>query len=198
MTEIDFDADGLVPCVVQDWQTGEVLTLAYMSRQSLRKTTETGETHFYSRTREEIWHKGATSGNRQRVRAIRYDCDADSLVCLVEPLGPACHTGKRSCFYRGQTDPGAFEALPELERTIAKRRQTPSPKSYTAGLLADPVRIREKISEEAEEVTRAADNESQTRVREEAADLLYHLAVLLALREVPLSEVFEELNGRRR
>jgi phosphoribosyl-ATP pyrophosphohydrolase/phosphoribosyl-AMP cyclohydrolase len=196
--KINFDTDGLVPCVVQDWRTGEVLTLAYMSRESLRKTTETKETHFYSRSRGEIWHKGETSGNLQQVRAIRYDCDADSLVCLVEPLGPACHTGERSCFYSGDTDPGAFEALPALERTIADRSEAARSESYTASLLAEPGRIREKVLEEAEEVTRAADTESQDRVREEAADLVYHLAVLLASEAVSVSEVFEELNARRR
>ena len=99
-TAVRFDEQGLVPCVMQDWRTGEVLTLAYMDDEALRRTRETGEIHFYSRSRDEIWHKGKTSGNVQRVLQIRYDCDGDALVALVEPAGPACHTGQRSCFYR--------------------------------------------------------------------------------------------------
>ena len=106
--EIAFDEDGLVPCVMQDWRTGEVLTLAYMNEEALRRTRETGEIHFFSRSRAELWRKGETSGNVQRVRQLRYDCDSDAVVALVEPSGPACHTGQRSCFYRdlgGSADP---------------------------------------------------------------------------------------------
>ncbi len=118
-----FDARGLVPCVVQDWATGEVLMLAYMNAEALRLTRSTGQMHFFSRSRQELWHKGATSGNTQAVKAIRYDCDADALLALVEPAGPACHTGERTCFHRGELDPGApHEALPQLERTIARPR----------------------------------------------------------------------------
>jgi phosphoribosyl-ATP pyrophosphohydrolase/phosphoribosyl-AMP cyclohydrolase len=210
---IRFDEHGLVPCVLQDWQTGEVLTLAYMNDEALRRTRETGEVHFFSRSREEIWHKGETSGNVQRVRQIRYDCDADALVALVEPGGPACHTGERSCFYRdldgtadpapdappaeGEPPPAGYEALGELERTLLDRRDRRPEGSYTAQLLDDPARIGAKVREEADEVARAADSEPDERVVEEAADLLYHLQVLLVSRGAPVAAVLETLNGRR-
>jgi phosphoribosyl-AMP cyclohydrolase / phosphoribosyl-ATP pyrophosphohydrolase len=212
--EIRFDERGLVPCVVQDWATGEVLTLAYMNDEALRRTRETGETHFYSRSREELWHKGETSGNTQRVRQLRFDCDADAIVALVDPAGPACHTGNRSCFYRdldGSSDgavdgaavPGepavaAPQAMSTLARTLDDRAAERPEGSYTVELLDDPPRIGEKVREEADEVARAAASESDERVASEAADVLYHLQVLLRSREVPLRSVLEELNGRRR
>jgi phosphoribosyl-AMP cyclohydrolase / phosphoribosyl-ATP pyrophosphohydrolase len=197
--KINFDAQGLVPCVVQDWRSGEVLTLAYMSRESLDRTAQTGETWFYSRSRDELWHKGATSGNVQAVKALRYDCDADAVLALVEPAGPACHTGERTCFHNGDHSLAPHEALPALERTIAERRAAADTgESYTARLLADPPFAGEKVREEAEEVTRAAREESDERVREEAADVLYHLDVLMAARGLSLSDAFEVLNARRR
>jgi phosphoribosyl-ATP pyrophosphohydrolase/phosphoribosyl-AMP cyclohydrolase len=196
--EPTFDDNGLIPCVVQDAGTGEVLTVAYMNEEALARTRETGETHFWSRSRQELWHKGETSGNVQKVQRIRYDCDADALVALVEPTGPACHTGERTCFYRGEMEPTAGEALATLERTIDERRAHPDPGSYTAELLADPPRIGEKVQEEAEEVARAAAGESDERLREEAADVLYHLTVLLSSRGLSLADAFEELNARRR
>jgi len=151
--QIAFDERGLAPCVVQDWSSGEVLTLAYMNEEALRLTRQTGEMHFFSRSRQELWHKGASSGNTQTVRAIRYDCDADALLALVTPAGPACHTGQRTCFHRGELDPNApHEALPTLERTIARRSATHPQGSYTAELLADPQLIGAKVREEAEEV----------------------------------------------
>ena len=204
MPEIAFDDRGLVPCVVQDWRTGEVLTVAYMNAEALERTRASGETHFYSRSRGELWHKGESSGNVQRVRDLRVDCDGDTLLALVEPAGPACHTGERTCFYRDADDAVAapraapHEALPALERTIAERVDVPAAESYTASLLADPPRIGAKVEEEAEEVVRAAAGESDERVREEAADVLYHLDVLLAARGMSVTEAFEELNGRRR
>ena len=210
---IRFDERGLAPCVVQDARTGEVLTLAYMNEEALRLTRESGETHFFSRSRGEIWHKGETSGNTQRVRQLRYDCDGDAIVALVEPAGPSCHTGQRSCFYRdldGTADPAVdgepapgepapleFEALPALERRIAARAEERPSGSYTAELLADPQRIGAKVREEAEEVARAGAGESDQRLAEEAADVLYHLEVLLRSRDVSLAAVLEELNGRR-
>jgi phosphoribosyl-AMP cyclohydrolase / phosphoribosyl-ATP pyrophosphohydrolase len=210
---VRFDERGLVPCVVQDARTGEVLTLAYMNDEALRLTRESGETHFYSRSRGEIWHKGKTSGNTQRVRQLRYDCDGDALVALVEPAGPACHTGQRSCFYRdldggadsapdappaeGEPEPLGFEALAELERTLRARRAERPPGSYTVELLDDPPRIGAKVREEAEELAGAAGAETDQRVAEEAADLLYHLQVLLLSRDVPLAAVMDTLNGRR-
>jgi phosphoribosyl-AMP cyclohydrolase / phosphoribosyl-ATP pyrophosphohydrolase len=197
---IAFDDAGLVPCIVQDWRTGEVLTLAYMNREALERTQSSGETWFWSRSRAELWHKGETSGNVQAVRELRYDCDADALLALVEPAGPACHTGERTCFHNGELEPPApHEALPALERTIAERAARANPDaSYTAALLADPPLIGAKVQEEAEEVARAAREESDERVREEAADVLYHLDVLMNARGLSLSDAFEVLNGRRR
>ena len=199
---IQFDDDGLVPCVMQDWRTGEVLTLAYMNADALRLTRETGEVHFFSRSRGALWRKGETSGNVQRLRQLRYDCDGDALVALVEPAGPACHTGQRSCFHRDLDgsqvpEPAAHEALSALERTLAERKRERPQGSYTVELLADPARIGEKVREEADEVARAAAGESDERLAEEAADLLYHLEVLLLSRELPLATALETLNGRR-
>jgi phosphoribosyl-ATP pyrophosphohydrolase/phosphoribosyl-AMP cyclohydrolase len=198
-SQIAYDERGLVPCVVQDWRTGEVLTVAYMNAAALEHTRATGEIHFYSRSRQELWHKGATSGNTQAVRAIRYDCDGDTLLALVEPAGPACHTGERTCFYRGHLHPAApHEALPALERTIVQRARERPEGSYTAELLADPGRVAAKMREEAEEVARALAEESDDRVAEEAADVLYHLVVLLHSRGLDLGDVEGVLDGRRR
>jgi phosphoribosyl-AMP cyclohydrolase / phosphoribosyl-ATP pyrophosphohydrolase len=198
-SEIEYDERGLVPCVVQDWRTGEVLTLAYMNAEALRRTRETGQMHFFSRSRQELWHKGATSAHTQELRAIRYDCDGDALLALVEPAGPACHTGERTCFHRGTLEPGApHESLPALERTIAERAANRPASSYTVELLSDPGRAGAKVQEEAEEVVRAAREESDQRVAEEAADVLYHLAVLLKARELSLADAERVLDGRRR
>jgi phosphoribosyl-AMP cyclohydrolase / phosphoribosyl-ATP pyrophosphohydrolase len=194
---IRFDEMGLVPCVVQDASTGEVLTLAYMNREALERTRASGETWFWSRSREELWHKGETSGNVQRVKELRWDCDADAILALVEPGGPACHTGERTCFHNGELEPVPGEALAALERTIAQRRAERPEGSYTAELLDDPARIGEKMREEADEVARAAGDEPDERVAAEAADVLYHLAVLLASRGLSLTDAFAELNGRR-
>ncbi len=195
---IAYDDRGLVPCIVQDWRTGEVLTLAYMNEEALTRTRETGEVHFFSRSRNELWHKGATSGNTQAVKAIRYDCDADAVLALVEPAGPACHTGERSCFHNGDTETGApYETLPILERTIADRGATKPDGSYTVELLEDPRRAGAKVQEEAEEVVRAAREESDERVAEEAADVIYHLAVLLRSRGLTLADAERVLDGRR-
>ena len=198
-SQIAYDERGLVPCIVQDWRTGEVLTLAYMNAESLRLTRETGEVHFFSRARQELWHKGATSGNTLALKSIRYDCDGDALLALVEPAGPACHTGERTCFHRGETTPEApHEVLPSLERTIAQRAAARPEGSYTAELLADPQRSGEKVQEEAEEVARAAREESDQRVSEEAADVIYHLAVLLRGRGLSLADAERVLDGRRK
>jgi len=210
---VRFDADGLVPCVTQDWRTGEVLTLAYMNAEALRLTRETREVHFFSRSRGELWRKGESSGNVQRLRQLRYDCDGDAIVALVEPAGPACHTGERSCFYRdlegsadgaidgppapGEPEPAGFQALAELERTLRSRRAERPAGSYTVELLGDPELIGAKVREEAEEVARAAAGESDRRVAEEAADLLYHLEVLLLSRDLALGAALEVLDERR-
>ena len=154
--ELNFDAQGLVPVVIQDWNSGEVLTLAYANAEAIDRTRETGELHLWSRSRGELWHKGATSGNVQRVRALRADCDGDALLALVEPAGPACHTGARSCFFEGETDRRAtHEVLPDLERTLAQRQTERPAGSYTVTLLDDPGLAGEKVQEEAEEVVRA-------------------------------------------
>jgi phosphoribosyl-ATP pyrophosphohydrolase/phosphoribosyl-AMP cyclohydrolase len=201
--EIRFDERGLVPCVAQDFASGEVLTLAYANEESLTLTVETGELHFYSRSREEIWRKGETSGNVLKLRQLRYDCDGDAIVALVEPTGPACHTGERSCFHReleggDEPAPPSHEALAALQRTLRSRAAERPEGSYTVQLLDDPKMIGQKVEEEAEEVARAAREEPDERVAEEAADLLYHLSVLLASRGIPQSAVMEVLNGRRR
>jgi phosphoribosyl-ATP pyrophosphohydrolase/phosphoribosyl-AMP cyclohydrolase len=195
---VSYDESGLVPCVVQDWGSGEVLTLAYMNAEALRRTRETGDLHLWSRSRAEQWHKGETSGNTQAVRALRLDCDGDTLLALVEPAGPACHTGERTCFHRGELEPAApHEILPALERTLSQRASERPAGSYTVELLDDPPRIGEKVMEEAEEVSRAAREESDERVDEETADVLYHLLVLLRSRGRSLSDAERVLDGRR-
>ena len=197
--EIRFDERGLVPVVIQDWTTGEVLTLAYANAEAIDRTRLTGELHLWSRSRDELWHKGATSGNVQKVRALRMDCDGDALLALVEPAGPACHTGERTCFHNGDTDARApHEVLPELERTLKERQAERPDGSYTVTLLDDPPLIGAKVMEEAEEVARAAREETDDRVDEEAADVLYHLAVLLRSRGRDLAAAEEVLLGRRR
>jgi phosphoribosyl-ATP pyrophosphohydrolase/phosphoribosyl-AMP cyclohydrolase len=199
---IEFDELGLVPCVAQDAASGEVLTLAYANEEALRLTVETEEVHFFSRSRERIWRKGEESGHVLKLVQLRVDCDGDAVVALVEPSGPACHTGERSCFYRelesgAEPAPVAHEALAALQRTLRDRAAERPAGSYTVELLDDPQLTGEKVEEEAEEVVRAAREESDERVAEEAADLLYHLGVLLASREVSQAAVMEVLNGRR-
>jgi phosphoribosyl-AMP cyclohydrolase / phosphoribosyl-ATP pyrophosphohydrolase len=197
--DIAYDEQGLVPVVVQDWRTGEVLTLAYANAEAVARTRETGQLHLWSRSRQELWHKGATSGNVQHVKALRLDCDGDALLALVEPAGRACHTGERTCFHNGELEPPApHEALPALERTLADRARTRPAGSYTVELLDDPPLIGAKVEEEAEEVARAAREETDDRVDEEAADVLYHLTVLLHSRGRALTDAEEVLNGRRR
>jgi len=197
--DIAFDERGLAPCVIQDWASGEVLTLAYVNAEALERTRETGELHLWSRSRNELWHKGATSGNTQAVKALRFDCDLDAVLAIVEPAGPACHTGERTCFHNGELEPPApHEVLPGLERTIAARAGERPEGSYTAELLSQPEKVGEKVREEAEEVARAAREESDERVAEEAADVLYHLAVLLRSRGLGLADAEEVLAARRR
>ncbi|HET7444761.1 MAG TPA: bifunctional phosphoribosyl-AMP cyclohydrolase/phosphoribosyl-ATP diphosphatase HisIE [Solirubrobacterales bacterium] len=212
--EIEFDQRGLAPCIVQDFASGEVLMFAYVSPESLEMTLETGDLHLYSRSRDELWKKGETSGAFMHLRQLRYDCDGDALVAMVDPVGPACHTGQRSCFYRevlgsasirkdappapGEPFPVTHEALAALERTLRSRAVERPEGSYTAKLLEDPGLVGEKIEEEAEEVVRAGREETDQRVAEEAADVLYHLMVLLVSRGIALADVLEVLNDRSR
>ena len=204
MEEIKWDARGLVPAIVQDANTGQVLMLAYMNRQSLARTLESGETWFWSRSRGELWHKGATSGNTQPVQEVRYDCDADTLLVRVEPSGPACHTGRQSCFYRRLPDGNEVELpaatggiLPHLEAVIQHRRANPRPDSYTCQLFdAGLPRIAQKVGEEAAETLVAALSEGDERLLSELADLTYHALVLLAARNLSWADVEAEL-GRR-
>jgi phosphoribosyl-ATP pyrophosphohydrolase/phosphoribosyl-AMP cyclohydrolase len=196
--QLVYDERGLVPCVVQDCNSGEVLMLAYMNDTALARTRETGQLHLYSRSREALWHKGATSGNVQHVKALRVDCDGDTVLALVEPAGPACHTGERTCFHRGELSPVPGEVLPKLERTIAERARSRPAGSYTVELLDDVKLVGGKVMEEAEEVARAAREESDERVDEEAADVIYHLLVLLHGRGRSLADAERVLDERRR
>ncbi|PAF02947.1 bifunctional phosphoribosyl-AMP cyclohydrolase/phosphoribosyl-ATP diphosphatase HisIE [Bacillus velezensis] len=196
--ELRFDEAGLIPAIVQDAASKEVLTLAYMNRESYEKTIETKETWFYSRSRQELWHKGATSGNTQKVKAIRYDCDQDALVVLAEPSGPACHKGSYSCFSLEKADAqDRFGILNELESVIAKRQAEMPDGAYTTYLFREGVdKILKKVGEEAAEVIIAAKNRDHEELKWEAADLLYHLLVLLREQSLPLDDVLDVLAKR--
>lgn len=202
---IRFNEQGLVPAIVQDAHSKEVLTLAYMNEQSLQKTLETKETWFYSRSRQQLWHKGETSGNVQKVVDVRYDCDADALLILVEPKGPACHTGEYSCFHHRLNDekpvatPNRFAILNVLESLIAEREAKRPEGSYTTYLFEKGIdKIAKKVGEEAAEVIIAAKNRSKEELRWEAADLLYHLLVLLREQRLSLDDVLSVLAERHR
>lgn len=196
--ELRFNEDGLIPAIVQDAASKEVLTLAYMNRESYEKTLETKETWFYSRSRQELWHKGGTSGNTQAVKGIRYDCDQDALIVLVKPSGPACHTGSYSCFSPGKTETAdRFSILNELESVIAKRQAEMPEEAYTTYLFREGVdKILKKVGEEAAEVIIAAKNRDHEELKWEAADLLYHVLVLLREQALPLDDVLEVLKKR--
>ena len=205
--EIRFDERGLVPVIAQDAKTGSVLTLAYANRQALQRTLESGEAHYYSRSRNELWRKGASSGNTQKVIEVRVDCDGDALLYRVEPRGPACHTGEESCFFTtlvggglgvaaggsGEVDFGV--TVDKLAGTIAQRHREMPEGSYTAKLLEDGTeRVAQKVGEEAVEVVVAALRGE--RLAEEAADLVYHLLVLLEERGIGTGEVARVLRDR--
>ncbi|MDQ7858015.1 MAG: bifunctional phosphoribosyl-AMP cyclohydrolase/phosphoribosyl-ATP diphosphatase HisIE [Armatimonadota bacterium] len=191
---------GLVPAIVQDARTGVVLTLAWMNREAFDRTLRTREIWLWSRSRRALWRKGETSGHTQRVTDVRLDCDGDAVLVQVVPAGPACHTGRPSCFHRdaaGAETDTAGPVLARLEATIAARARGAPPGSYTAALLRGGVRAAgAKVVEEAGEVVRAAQQESDTRVAEEAADVLYHLMVLLAARGIPLTAALDVLAAR--
>ena len=189
------DEDSLLPVIVQDADDGSVLMLAWANAAALEATERTGEAHFWSRSRDELWRKGATSGNVMRVVEMGADCDGDALLYRVHPAGPACHTGTRTCFGEGV----APNALAELESVIAQRRDADPEGSYTARLLAAGARKpAEKVIEEAGEVATAALAGTDDELAAEAADLLYHLMVVLAARDMPLARVTEVLRERRR
>jgi phosphoribosyl-ATP pyrophosphohydrolase/phosphoribosyl-AMP cyclohydrolase len=196
---LTYDQHGLIPAVVQEAETGEVLMVAWMDRDAVAATLETGLTHFWSRSRQARWRKGETSGHRQHVRGVYADCDADTLLVQVHQEGVACHTGNRTCFFTVLQGPGAAATmLDRIERIVASRKTAPRPGSYVAGLLArgEPAVCR-KIGEEAVEVVTAAlGGEGDRRVVEEVADLWFHTLVLLGLRAIPLHDVLEELARR--
>jgi len=200
--EIRYDERGLVPAIVQDYLDGTVLMMAWMNQESLQKTLETQETWFWSRSRQEFWHKGATSGHIQKVQSIRYDCDSDALLISVEQVGDiACHTGERSCFHQieGKIAPPPGDTLSQLFQTICDRRDNPIESSYTCKLLAGgDNKILKKIGEESAEVVMAFKDDEPDAIAGEVADLLYHTLVALAHHQVDLKSVYRKLQERRR
>ncbi len=201
--EIKFDEKGLIPVIVQDESTKEVLTLAYMNRESFEKSIETGETWFFSRSRQELWHKGATSGNTQKISEMKLDCDQDALVVLVKPAGPACHKGETSCFTENiyesneASDKPNTQILLELERIIKEREKERPEGAYTTYLFEKGLdKILKKVGEEAAEVIIAAKNRDSEELKWEAADLIYHLLVLLREQELPFAEILNVLERR--
>lgn len=197
--DVKFDEHGLVPAIVQDAATREVLTLAYMNRESLAKTIETQQTWFWSRSRGDLWHKGETSGNTQQVVSLTLDCDADAIVVLVEPAGPACHTGARSCFEAESKPTGIGSVLDQLHHLIQTRERERPANSYTTYLFDEGLdKILKKVGEESAESIIAAKNDDGGRLASEVADLVYHLLVLLVARGVTLEEIARELGQRRK
>ena len=200
--ELKFDEKGLIPAVLQDYHTREILMVAWMNQESLEKTLETGKATFFSRSRQALWTKGETSGHFQKVVAVDYDCDGDTLLVQVIPEGPACHTGEQSCFYRNLfTDEtlskGNISILHDLADQVQNRKEHPVEGSYTNYLFREGVdKICKKIGEEAAETIIASKNNSPDELRYEASDLLYHLTVLLNNQGVTYDELFEELTRR--
>ena len=191
-----FGADGLIPAIVQDAQTREVLTLAYMNKEALQLTLERRETYLWSRSRQQLWHKGETSGNSQRVKKVSLDCDHDAVLVEVEPLGPACHTGSYSCF---GVEPGIEGVLKDLYGVIEDRKEKRPGGSYTAYLFNSGLdKILKKVGEEATETIVAAKNADPQRLVSETGDLMYHLLVLMVERGVTLDEISRELKGRKK
>jgi phosphoribosyl-AMP cyclohydrolase / phosphoribosyl-ATP pyrophosphohydrolase len=197
--EIRFDERGLIPAIVQNAVTREVLTLAYMNRESLERTIETNQTWFWSRSRNELWHKGATSGNTQEVVSLALDCDRDAIVVLVNPAGPACHTGAISCFDAGTRPHELGPLLDHLYELIQSRERERPGGSYTTYLFEEGLdKILKKLGEESAETIIAAKNDDEGRLTAEVSDLVYHLLVLLVARGVSLAQVAAELGNRRK
>ncbi|MGB7564211.1 MAG: bifunctional phosphoribosyl-AMP cyclohydrolase/phosphoribosyl-ATP diphosphatase HisIE [Prochlorococcaceae cyanobacterium] len=208
MKALRFDAAGLIPAIAQDWLDGAVLMVAWMNREALECTLASGEVHYWSRSRAELWHKGATSGHIQKLKGLRYDCDADVLLLTIEQSGDvACHTGARSCFFEDGPAPTAGGSAPlpppadactELARVIEGRRDRPEPGSYTNQLLeGGDNRILKKIGEESVEFVMACKDENAEEIASEAADLIFHLQVALAHHGVEWRQVLEVLAARR-
>ena len=199
--QLSFDEKGLLPAVVQDAQSGEVLMLAWQSREALARTLETGRATFFSRSRNRLWTKGEESGNTQAVQALKTDCDADAVLLRVVPAGPACHTGARSCFFCGvegapAAPPAPGETLAGLESVLRTRQSAPPPGSYTAKLFADEALRHKKVGEEASELIIASLRGTREEIAGEAADLIYHALVLLRAHGMGLAEVAEVLRAR--
>lgn len=200
MDDIAFDEQGLIPAIVQDERTGEVLTLAYMNKASLQKTIETQETWFFSRSRQELWHKGATSGNTQRVKRLALDCDRDAILVQVEPAGPACHTGEETCFHTNvwEEEASVRKVVYEIVDEIKNRRNHPVEGSYTAYLFREGLdKILKKVGEETTEVVIGAKNRDKEELTNELADLTYHSLVLMELLDVTVEDVKAVLRSRR-
>ena len=194
LEKVQFDSQGLVPAIVQDAATREVLMMAYMNRESLERTLETGETYFYSRHRQELWHKGATSGNLQSVKKVRVDCDFDTLLIEVAPAGPACHRGTYSCF---EVEPTIEGFLSKLYGLIEDRKEMRPEGSYTTYLFNCGIdKILKKVGEESAETIIAAKNESSAELVAEASAMIYQLLVLLVERGVALEDIARELESR--
>lgn len=205
LPDVKFDEKGLIPAVIQDINSGQVLMMAYMNEESLAKTRVTGYTWFFSRSRQKLWMKGETSGNTQKVEQILYDCDADTLLVQVTANGPACHTGNDSCFYRAldssDASPGPMmdsSVLRELYAVIARRRQEMPEGSYTSYLFRQGIdKILKKVGEESAEVIIAAKNNNKDELIYETSDLIYHLMVLLVEQGIQLPDIYRELRSRR-
>lgn len=200
--QIQYNEQGLVPAIVQDYLDGTVLMMAWMNAEALQKTLDSGETWFWSRSRQEFWHKGATSGHTQKVKSIRYDCDSDAILVTVEQVGDiACHTGERSCFHQvnaGVVPPRA-DTLSQVFQVICDRRDNPNPESYTCKLLAGgDNKILKKVGEESAEVVMAFKDDDREAIAGEVADLFYHTLVALAAHQVDIKDVYRKLQDRRR
>ncbi len=202
---IKLDDRGLVPAIVQDAATGQTLMLGYMNPDSIRRTLEEGRVWFYSRSREDLWQKGETSGNFLNLKEAHLDCDGDALLLKVDPVGPTCHTGSQSCFFEAVTEPPPFEradrgsgVLEDLFATIQQRKRDRPADSYTVKLLDSGVtRIAQKVIEEAGESALAAATGNREELTKELADLFYHTLTLLAASDVGPEAVWAELRKRR-